>query len=417
MKGTEEVMWPVTAAIATTVAAFLPMLTVTGTSGEFMAILPKTVIVCLLGSLFEALVILPVHYLDWGSRRRASDAARIEGGSAVSRWSHSVRVRVDDTLDRMRDSYLVAQRRVLHARGPFLLMSGTALFFAVGLAQHLPVDLFPSDFNQVIVTVETPTDHGVEKTDELLKGMERALDPIAEELTDISSNAGISMTPDEVPIVGANGGMIFISFRDSPENVADPSRVLDLVRGEMEVFAAAHPDEVVSLRVFPPRQGPPIGKPVAIRIQSEDYDEAKQIAGEMKAELAAIPGVYNIEDNLPMGPRELRVRLDEHRASIHGLTFQDVGFALLAANDGAVPSTFKDPRSDEDVDIRVLLREDQRRSMADLLDVEVRTPAGYRVKLGDVADVSVGRGYLRFYHYDADRAVVVYADVDREQST
>jgi multidrug efflux pump subunit AcrB len=193
--------------------------------------------------------------------------------------------------------------------------------------------------------------------------------------------------------------------------------VLDLVRGEMDSFAEAHPHEVVSLRVFPPRQGPPIGKPVAIRIQSEDYDEAKQIAGEMKAELATLPGVYNIEDNLPMGPRELRVSLDEHRASIHGLTFQDVGFALLAANDGAVPSTFKDPRSDEDIDIRVLLQEDQRGSMADLLDVEVRTPAGYRVKLGEVADVDVGRGYLRFYHYDADRAVVVYADVDRKQAT
>ena len=67
-------------------------------------------------------------------------------------------------------------------------------------------------------------------------------------------------------------------------------------------------------------------------------------------------GVFNIEDNIPLGPRELRLALNEHRASIHGLTFADVGFALLAANDGAVPSTFKDPNSDEDVDIRVLLR-------------------------------------------------------------
>jgi HAE1 family hydrophobic/amphiphilic exporter-1 len=417
VKGTEEVMWPVTAAIATTVAAFLPMLTVTGTSGEFMEILPKTVIVCLLGSLFEALVILPVHYLDWGSRRRDEAAARAAEARPLASFSYAVRGRVDGAIDRLRDSYLLAQLRVLHLRGPFLAMSGAALFFSVGLAQHLPVDLFPSDFNQIIVTLEAPTDFGVEQTDELVRGMERALAPIADELTEVSSNSGISMTADEVPIVGGNGGMLFISFEDTPQNVADPSRVMDLVRREMEAFAASHPDEVVSLRVFPPRQGPPIGKPVAIRIQSEDYDEAKQIAGEMKAELATLPGVYNIEDNLPMGPRELRVRLDEHRASIHGLTFQDVGFALLAANDGAVPSTFKDPRSDEDVDIRVMLREDQRRTMADLLDVEIRTPAGYRVKLGDVADVNVDRGYLRFYHYDANRAVVVYADVDRDQAT
>jgi multidrug efflux pump subunit AcrB len=130
-----------------------------------------------------------------------------------------------------------------------------------------------------------------------------------------------------------------------------------------------------------------------------------------------MPGVFNIEDNVPLGPRELRVALHEHRASIHGLTFDDVGFALLAANDGAVPSTFKDPDSDEDVDIRVLLREDQRRSIADLLDVEIRTPGGYLVKLGDVADIEIERGYQQLYHFDAERAVVVYADVDDEQAT
>jgi multidrug efflux pump subunit AcrB len=55
--------------------------------------------------------------------------------------------------------------------------------------------------------------------------------------------------------------------------------------------------------------------------------------------------------------------------------------------------------------------------MADLVDVEIRAPAGYRVKLRDVADVDVDRGYLRFYHYDAKRSVVVYAEVDRKQAT
>ncbi|MBW2372936.1 MAG: efflux RND transporter permease subunit, partial [Deltaproteobacteria bacterium] len=85
--------------------------------------------------------------------------------------------------------------------------------------------------------------------------------------------------------------------------------------------------------------------------------------------------------------------------------------------DGLVSSTFKDPLSDEDVDIRVLLREEQRRSISDLLDLEVRTPAGYAVKVRDVASVEMVRGYQRLYHYDAKRAVVVYAKVDGRQAT
>ncbi|HJO24880.1 MAG: efflux RND transporter permease subunit [Myxococcota bacterium] len=415
--GAEEVMWPVTAAIATTTAAFLPMLLVTGTSGEFMEILPKTVILCLLGSLFEALVVLPAHYVDWGSRRKMSDGLAAQKSSVFLRWSYSVRTGMDGVIERLRSGYLAAQSRVLAHRGAFLLMSAGALCFALGLARHVPVDLFPNDFNQLIVTLEAPTDYGIEQTDGIVRGMEQALAPVRDELVDVVSYTGLSMTADEVPLVGVNGGMLFITFKDSRANVTDPGRVQRLVAGVMEEFKAARPEDVAALRVVPPRNGPPVGKPVAIRIQLDDYDVAKQIAAEMKSELATLPGVFNIEDNLPVGPRELRVGLDDHQASIHGLTFEDVGFALLQSNEGSVSSTFKDPLSDEDVDIRVLLREDQRGSMADLLDVEVRTPGGYRVKVGDVADVGVERGYLRFYHFNANRAVVVYADVDGHEAT
>jgi HAE1 family hydrophobic/amphiphilic exporter-1 len=402
--------------VATTVAAFIPMLTVTGTSGEFMSILPKTVIVCLLGSLFEALVVLPAHYLDFGSSRRVSDS-RDADASRLSRWSYAVRARVDDGIVRFRRLYGVAQAHVLRRRGVFLLACVSALWFSCGLSRHVPVDLFPSDFNQVMAMVESPTDYGVDQTDLVVRGLEEALDPLREELTDVSSYVGVSMSADQIPVVGVNLGILYITFPNSYDNIADPESVLRRVRERLEGYRAAHPEGIVNLRVAPPRNGPPIGKPVAIRIQSEDYDQSKQIAEEMKAELARLPGVYNIEDNLPAGPPELRVALDEHRASLHGLTFSDVGFALLAANDGAVPSTFKDPLSDEDVDIRVLLRDEQRRSIADLLDAEIRTPLGHRVKLGEVAHVEVARGYQRLYHFDANRAVVVYADVDGEQAT
>jgi len=416
VRGAEEVMWPVTAAIVTTMAAFIPMLTVSGTSGEFMSILPKTVIVCLIGSLLEALVVLPAHYLDFGSRGRAS-ASLAEARSGLSRLSYGVRARVEAFLDGFRALYIRAQGRVLQHRHAFLALSLAALFFALGLSRHVPVDLFPSDFNQLMATLEAPTDFGVDQTNEVMLGVEGALSEIAHELKDVSTTVGVGMNADQIPIVGVNYGMLWISFPNTRQNIADPDRVLDLVRATLERYRALNPEGIRNLRVQPPRNGPPIGKPVAIRIRSDDYGEAKQLAEEMKAELAGLPGVYNIEDNVPLGPRELRVALDEHRASIHGLTFEDVGFALMAANDGVVPSTFKDPDSDEDVDIRVLLQDDQRRSIQDLLDVEVRTPAGYLVKLGDVAGIELERGYQRLYHYDAGRAVVVYADVDGEQAT
>jgi HAE1 family hydrophobic/amphiphilic exporter-1 len=386
------------------------MLLVSGTSGEFFALLPKAVIVTLVGSLIEALVILPAHYLDWGSRLHPP---AVDGAEP---WSRRVRSRVDGLVARARDRYLAALEGVLGHRVAFLGMCVAALAFAIALTPHLDVDLFRSDFNQMFISMDAPVDAGIDQTSEAMAALDAALGKLDGEIVDTMSYVGMKMTPDNAPRDGVNYGVVYVQLPDTPENVAHPERMLERIKGEVEAVAAARPD-VAGVFAFAPRNGPPVGSPVAVRIQADDYDLAKRVASELKAELATIPGVYNIEDNMPLGPRELRVELDEHRASLQGLTFQDIGVALRAANDGLVPSTFKDPEADEDLDIRVMLPEAQRRSIADLLDVEVRTPTGHTTKLGDVANIQVARGYQSLYHYDAQRALIVYAKVDGEQAT
>ena len=418
--GTEEVMWPVIATVATTLAAFTPMLMITGTSGEFSSILPKTVIVVLIGSLFEALVVLPAHYLDWGSRAHVGASGKSAGAglfAAARRISDRARDRVDTWLEGSRATYLRAQSALLHHRYAFLGACVAGLWFSCGLQQHVRVDLFPSDFDEAFVSVRAPVDFPIEKTDALMKAMEEELRQMSDDIADFTSYAGYAMNADRDPVFGANYGLAFVQFTETRGNKQDPGAVLGRIRERMKSFEERHADSLESLTVMAPRHGPPIGKPVAVRIMSEDYTVAKQVAGAVKAELAATPGVFNIEDNVPEGPLELRIALHEHRASLHGLAFQDVATALRAANDGLVPSTFKDPNSDEDVDIRVLLEGEQRSAMGDLLEVEVRTPGGYLVKLGDVARVEVARGFQRLYHYDAERAIVVYADVDGISAT
>ncbi len=418
IKGAEEVMWPVISAVCTTIAAFVPMLLVTGTSGQFMSILPKTVIACLAASLIECLLVLPAHYIDWGSRARAGDAlAKAKSSKGVRAWSHLLRSRTDSVIDSLRSAYVRGLERVLAHRGAFLLTCVGAFIFAQGLSTRVPVDLFPSDFNQLFVSIETPVDFSIEESNKVILGLEAALEPLAHEFLSVSTYVGQGMSAEERPIFGSNYGVFYVSFKDSRENIADPGRMVRLVRETLGEYRAENPYGIQKLIVVPPRNGPPIGKPVAVRVVAEDYDRAKQIASNMKIELASMPGVFNIEDNMPLGRRELRVGLDDYRASLHGVSFDRIGIALRGANDGLVPSTYKDPLSDEDIDIRVLHREEQRSSAGDLIDVELRTPGQYNVKIGDVATIDMSRGYQRLYHYDAQRAVVVYADVDNQQAT
>ncbi|MEE2674460.1 MAG: efflux RND transporter permease subunit [Myxococcota bacterium] len=416
VNGTEEVMWPVIAAVATTVAAFLPMLLIPGAMGQFMSVLPKTVIACLIASLVEVLIVLPAHYIDWGSRRGAEDSPVSEKGR-ISRLSHDVRRRVDGAISALRDRYLWAQGRLLKQRGAFLLFCIAAFYGAIELQSHVDVDIFPGGFNQIFVTVIAPVDYGLEPTNQVVEGVESALESIAHEFTDIATTVGQGMTAEGRSIAGSNRATIFLAFPNTSENLEDPERVLQVVQRTLEGYRHANPEGIETLLVTPPMRGPGVGQAVAIRVHASQYDVAKEIAEEAKAALRSLPGVYNVEDNIPLGPRELRVRLDENRASIHGLSFEDVGFALRASNEGLVPSTFKDPTSNEDIDIRVVLKKGQRRSIEDLLDTDLRTPAGYLVKLEDVAEIELARSYARLYHRDTDRAVIVYAAVDRAQTS
>ena len=58
-KGVSEIAYPIISSTLTTLAAFVPLLMWQGIVGEFMSILPKTLIVVLASSLFVALIINP----------------------------------------------------------------------------------------------------------------------------------------------------------------------------------------------------------------------------------------------------------------------------------------------------------------------------------------------------------------------
>ena len=90
---------------------FIPMLLVSGTSGEFMEILPKTVIVCLLASLIECLFILPAHYLGFGVAKTTAELEGEGGGGLAGFRGMSLRSRqrVDKSRFGLRQVILLQQ--------------------------------------------------------------------------------------------------------------------------------------------------------------------------------------------------------------------------------------------------------------------------------------------------------------------
>ncbi|MCH7526536.1 MAG: efflux RND transporter permease subunit, partial [Planctomycetes bacterium] len=412
--GTSEVMWPVIASSATTVAAFLPMLLMAGVTGKFFAIIPKTVLVVLLASLFECLLMLPVHYLTFGPRAKSRTllsrlASRKSGGSASGAG-------VLGGMVGLYDRVLCGVLRHRYTAPLPLLGLGFLTWCAVPL---LRVEMFPSDFQSCMVDIKAWDEASLEQTGAVTAPIEQLVLAQGPTLVkSVLSLYGVQITDDNTAVWRNNIAQLHVQLASTRQVAADPVEVANHLRIQIQRYVEAHPDcGVQSFKVWAPQDGPPIGKPVAIRIECPDFAEGKMLAERYKLRLADLRGVYGIVDNLDFGPRQINLRLKEELASVHGLSQPSLSSVLRTANDGAVVSTFKDTQSGENLDVRVMLAEPFRRTIRDLLETEVRCPGGYVLPLRSICDVEMSQGYAGIPHFDGKRVITVTAEVDTNQTT
>ena len=83
IKGTQEVATPVIFAILTTVAAFSPLMFVSGETGKIMEVIPIIVISTLLFSLIESIFILPSHLSHMKPKKTKQDLMILKSNGII----------------------------------------------------------------------------------------------------------------------------------------------------------------------------------------------------------------------------------------------------------------------------------------------------------------------------------------------
>ncbi len=410
INGADEVMWPVISSSATTIVAFLPMLIMGGTTGKFFSIIPKTVTVVLLASLVECLLMVPVHYHAFGPRgrwRRQDDRAPRAG------W---MRAGLLEMFISWYDRVLAGVLRYRYLAPLPLLGLG---FLTWCVAPLLAVNLFPSDFQLVAVDIKSWDEASLDQTGAAARPLEEIVLSLGPRYVKSALGAfGMIATDDNEALSRNNIAQLQVQLADTEEVTADPDVVANQIRDAIQAYVDANPDSgVQSFRVWTPQDGPPIGKPVAIRIETNDLSAAKRLSEKYKYRLAQLDGVFGVTDDLDFGPKQINLRLNEDIASAHQLTQPHLSRALRTANDGLVVSTFKDTRTGEDLDVRLLFDEAYRRELEDLLDIRIRTPGGYIVRLADVSELDMSQGYASIPHHNGKRVVTVTAEVDTDRTT
>ena len=399
--GTREVIRPVLSSAATTIAAFLPLMLLPGIIGDFMRIIPIVVSLALVASLFESFVILPAHISEWSKK----STGRNDSNGRILRERPFV------DFKPVQNWYRRLLGRVLRRRYWVIAAVTMLMVVSVPIAFMLGVDLFADEeIPQFRVFVTMPEGTRIEVTDQTIRQLENlAMEIPPAELENVVSKTGI-MELEGWWQVKPSVGELFVELVNHRER----DRELDEIMNEMRAKAERIPG-IQTITFDKVSSGPPTGAPVELKVKGEDFDELQRVAGEVKAALRAIDGVYDIKDDFETGSRELKLRVDEEKAALYGLTVGQVAASVYNAFQGSVVTTYRE--GDEEIDVRVRYRRDARQRPADLANLKIQTPSKKFIILKDVATIDRATRISQIKRDDRERAIKITANVDDKKIT
>lgn len=391
--GTDEVIRPIFSATATTIAAFLPLVLLPGIIGKFMRIIPVTVSLALLASLIEAFIILPSHFAGWPGRSR--QAARKD-----PIWMRNLRAGY------LRALRLVLRRRRTFVAGMILSIPAAGLLVAV-----VGTNMFAGEeVNTFQVRITMPTGTNLETTAATLREFEAAAATLPKsEVRAVHSTAGLLVTDDDW-VFRSNVGQLWMDVSMSYDRERSVDDIMAELRGRLQSIAGP-----VTIELAKMNTGPPVGKPVEIKLKGKYFDQLQQLASELEAKLAATDGVFDIGNDLRAGSKELQIRVDPDKAAAYGLTAVQVGMSVRAAVEGVESARMYD--GDEEIDIVVRVSERFLQHPEDLARLPLSVGTDRAARLGDVATFSTQATFANLRRYKNQRAVTVFANIDETRTS
>jgi multidrug efflux pump subunit AcrB len=398
-----EVGKPVTAAVSTTIAAFLPLMLLPGILGDFMFVIPLVVTVGLAVSLIEAFWILPAHVSTMGGSSISTSRTQ----ALRVRYTHWVRVKYTRALIK------VMRRPAVYLAGVslmFVLALGLVVLGAVEGKGPIKFNFFALEpMRMYYVSVDMPPDAPIDETLNRTMEIERIvrvhLEP--DEARSVISYAGIKFTEME-PVYGDMHGQIAVSLNPASRD----SRSIDSIIESMREAVEQDPGRSVNsfLKVS---AGPPATKPISVKVRADDFDELRAAAAALKRAVAEIPGTRDIVDNDVSGRAELNLRVDVDAVRRAGLDPGTVARLVRLHVDGEVVADMRD--RGEKLELRVRAEPRTLQRIDALLADPVALPGGGTTRLDALllAEERSSPGLIR--HWNLRRAITVEADLDSEQ--
>lgn len=477
----KRMFWPVVSSTATTLCAFLPMLFWPGVAGEFMGMLPVTLIFVLTSSLIVALIYLPVlggvtgriaRRLDQIARRLrrlpwlarlpflALALAALVGGlaamlnpallasglpglvgvapgallMALGAAGMSISLNalkplpkpkpVDPTYRHTLFGWFT-QGIVGNPVMPFVatgaIFAAVAWVFVYFSENNYGVTFFvDTEPEQGIVYVRARGNLSLAEKDELLRQVEAVVlaEPGVEASFASGGTGGVRQNTGGGQAPRDAVGQVQFELLDWADRAGDPSMRGQAILDRMEAQFRQIPGIITEYQIL--AGGPASSKPIDLRLTGSDFDTLGQAVDIVEARMREIGGITGIEDSRPLPGIDWQIHVDTAMAGRFGADVATVGGMVQLVTRGIMLDTMRVDTSDEEIEIRVRLPQDDR-LLATLDTLRVPTAQGLVPLSNFVTREPVAlRGTIdrygeeRYFEVKADAAPDMMSVVDAE---
>jgi multidrug efflux pump subunit AcrB len=412
VKGAHRVAVPATFGVLTTIAAFAPMLFVGGMPGPFLEAMSVVIILCLMFSLVESKLILPAHLAQANIPDVDEDdlfrpQRHIGFWESLPRFFLKIQRHVQHGLHHViHQWYKPALERAVDNRGvtvalfvAFLIMTFGLL--GGGLVRFVLFPEVPTDFVRVDLTMQAGT--APQTRNEVVDRIEGTL---------LGMNADfVAENPDSLPMIShlsafGQGDTAASMIVELPRSSDRPFEGVDITGMWRERVGEIPGVKDMTFSHMQHLGGTP---PLFFRLSGEDYDEIMLAATELQNELRNYDGVFDINNSAMSGAEEIRLAI-KPQAEALGITMSSLGRQVRQAFYGEEAQRIQ--RGTDELKVMVRYPIEERRSVADLENMMIRTPAGDEVPFHSVAELSFGQSYSNITRLNRIRTITVSADID-----
>ena len=378
---------PLLTSSLTTILAFLPLMLVADSMGEFLRSLGQVLTIALMGSWLLAISVAPA-LCYWF----LPESGEAQGGSEQTLNSRPYR------------AYRGALVRILDHRIAFVFLM-LALLFAAGQVFQLVKQrsLAPSSRSQFTVYVDLPAQAHIDQTIATTRKLAAYLGDAEQnpEVTDVLAYVGgggprffLALSPNDPQ---PNKAFLVVNTRTSEQVPTVMRRTEDFIQSDLP--EATGRADLLFL-------GPAALGTVELRVRGANIDSLRRLVADITDVFIGVEGIVAVRNDWENAVLKLRVEVDQARARRAAVSSQDIAKTLSATFDGETVTSYRE--GDKLIPVVIRAQADRRESLDRIRSVEVYSAAlGGPVPLLQIADIEGVVEPSRIRRFNQKRAVTI----------